>query len=148
MIADSCGTIIGSIFGTANTTTYLESSVGIEAGGRTGLTSFTVAVLFALSLFFSPIIACVPMAAIAPILILIGMSMLESVSDIDWKDLTVAIPSFFTIIVMPFAYSITNGIEFGFIFYALIALICKKTREVSPIIFIFAILFLLKYIIA
>ena len=148
MIADSCGTIIGSIFGTANTTTYLESSVGIEAGGRTGLTSLTVACLFALSLFFSPIIACVPMAAIAPILILIGMSMLESVSDIDWKDLTVAIPSFFTIIVMPFAYSITNGIEFGFIFYALIALICKKTREVSPIIFIFAILFLLKYIIA
>ncbi len=148
MIADSCGTIIGSIFGTANTTTYLESSVGIEAGGRTGLTSLTVACLFALSLFFSPIIACVPMAAIAPILILIGMSMLESVSDIDWKDLTVAIPSFFTIIVMPFAYSITNGIEFGFIFYALIALICNKTREVSPIIFIFAILFLLKYIIA
>ena len=148
MIADSCGTIIGSIFGTANTTTYLESSVGIEAGGRTGLTSLTVACLFALSLFFSPIIACVPMAAIAPILILIGMSMLESVSDIDWKDLTVAIPSFFTIIIMPFAYSITNGIEFGFIFYALIALICKKTREVSPIIFIFAILFLLKYIIA
>lgn len=148
MIADSCGTIIGAIFGTANTTTYLESSVGIEAGGRTGLTSLTVAVLFALSLFFSPIIACVPMAAIAPVLILIGMSMIESVSDIDWKDLYVAIPSFFTIIVMPFSYSITNGIEFGFIFYALVALISKKTKEVSPIIFIFAILFLLKYIVA
>jgi len=148
MIADSCGTIIGSIFGTANTTTYLESSVGIEAGGRTGLTSFTVAVLFALSLFFSPIIACVPMAAIAPVLILIGMSMIESVSDIDWKDLFIAVPAFFTIIVMPFAYSITSGIEFGFIFYALVAIVCKKTKEVSPIIFVFAILFLLKYIVA
>ena len=148
MIADSCGTIIGSIFGTANTTTYLESSVGIEAGGRTGLTSLTVAVLFALSLFFSPIIACVPMAAIAPILILIGLSMLESVSEIDWKDLCIAIPSFFTIIVMPFAYSITSGIEFGFIFYALVSIMSKKAKDVSPIIYIFAILFLLKYIVA
>ena len=147
MIADSCGTIIGSIFGTANTTTYLESSVGIEAGGRTGLTSLTVACLFGLSLFFSPIIACVPMAAIAPVLILIGMSMIESVSEIDWKDLNVAVPSFFTIVVMPFAYSITNGIEFGFITYALVSLISKKTKDVSPIIFIFAVLFLLKYIV-
>jgi AGZA family xanthine/uracil permease-like MFS transporter len=148
MIADSCGTIIGSIFGTANTTTYLESSVGIEAGGRTGLTSLTVACLFGLSLFFSPIIACVPMAAIAPVLILIGMSMIESVSEIDWKDLNVAVPSFFTIVAMPFAYSITNGIEFGFITYALVSLISKKTKDVSPIIFIFAVLFLLKYIVA
>ena len=148
MIADSCGTIIGSIFGTANTTTYLESSVGIEAGGRTGLTAFTVAVLFGLSLFFSPIIGCVPMAAIAPILILIGLSMLESVSDIDWKDLTVAVPAFFTIIVMPFAYSITNGIEFGFISYALVSIFNKNIKKVSPIIFIFAILFIIKYIIA
>ncbi len=148
MIADSCGTIIGSIFGSSNTTVYLESSVGIEAGGRTGLTALTVAVLFGLSLFFSPIIACVPMAAIAPILILIGLSMIESVLEIDWKDLSVAIPSFFTMIVMPFAYSITNGIEFGFMSYALVAVMTKKTKEVSPIIFIFAILFIIKYIIA
>ncbi len=148
MIADSCGTIIGSIFGTTNTTTYLESSVGIEAGGRTGLTSLFVAIFFALSLFFSPIIACVPMAAIAPVLILIGMSMIESVSDIEWKDLFVAIPAFFTIIVMPFAYSITNGIEFGFIFYALVSIIDKREKDLSPIIYIFAILFLLKYIVA
>jgi len=148
MVADSCGTIIGSIFGSSNTTVYLESSVGIEAGGRTGLTALTVAVLFGLSLFFSPIIACVPMAAIAPILILIGLSMIESVLEIDWKDLSVAIPSFFTMIVMPFAYSITNGIEFGFMSYALVAVITKKTKEVSPIIFIFAILFIIKYIIA
>ena len=148
MIADSCGTIIGSIFGTTNTTTYLESSVGIEAGGRTGLTSLFVAIFFALSLFFSPIIACVPMAAIAPVLILIGMSMIESVSDIEWKDLFVAIPAFFTIIVMPFAYSITNGIEFGFIFYALVSIIDKREKDLSPIIYIFAILFLIKYIVA
>ena len=88
------------------------------------------------------------MAAIAPVLILIGMSMIESVSEIDWKDLNIAIPSFFTIIVMPFAYSITNGIEFGFIFYALVSIIDKREKDLSPIIYIFAILFLIKYIVA
>ncbi len=148
MVCDSVGTVIGAIFGTSNTTVYLESSVGIEAGGKTGFTALTVAVLFALALFFSPIIACVPMAAIAPVLILIGLSMLESVVDIDWKDLCYALPAFFIIIMMPFSYSITNGIEFGFIFYTITSIIMKRTKEVSPIIFIFTALFILKYIIA
>ena len=148
MIADSSGTIIGAIFGTSNTTTYLESTAGIEAGGKTGLTSFTVAMLFLLSLVLSPLIACVPMTAIAPVLILIGLSMMESVIAIDFKDLYVAIPAFFIIIMMPLSYSITSGIEFGFLFYVLVSLFTKRYKEVSPIVYVFTILFIIKYIIA
>ena len=146
MIADSCGTIIGSLLGTSNATTYLESSAGIEAGGRTGLTSLFVALFFILSLFLYPIIKCVPMAAVAPILILIGVSMLENIGSIDWKDLMIAIPAFFIIVMMPLAYSITTGIEFGFIFYAIVNLYNGKAKEVSPIIYVFSVLFIIKYI--
>ena len=146
MIADSTGTIIGSFLGTSNATTYLESSAGIEAGGRTGLTSVFVSLFFILALFISPIIACVPMAAVAPILILIGVSMLENIGSIDWKDIMIAIPSFFIIVMMPLSYSITTGIEFGFIFYSLVNLYNHKAREVSPIIYIFSFLFIIKYI--
>ena len=146
MIADSCGTIIGACLGTSNATTYLESSAGIEAGGRTGLTSVFVALLFILSLFIYPIIECVPMVAVAPVLILIGVSMIENIGSIDWKDLMIAIPAFFCIIMMPLSYSITTGIEFAFIFYAIINLYTGKAKEVSPIIYIFSFLFILKYI--
>ena len=147
MIADSCGTIIGALLGTSNATTYLESSAGIEAGGKTGLTSVFVALFFILAIFLYPIIACVPMAAVAPILILIGVSMLENIGSIDWKDSMIAIPAFFCVIMMPLAYSITTGIEFGFIFYSLVNIYNNKAKEVSPIIYIFSFLFLLKYII-
>ncbi len=146
MIADSCGTIIGSVLGTSNATTYLESSAGIEAGGRTGLTSVFVALCFFLSLFLYPIIKCVPMAAVSPILILIGVSMLENIGQIDWKDLMIAIPSFFIIVMMPLSYSITTGIEFGFIFYSIVNLYTGNAKKVSPIIYIFSILFIIKYI--
>ena len=146
MIADSCGTVIGSLLGTSNATTYLESSAGIEAGGRTGLTSVFTALLFVLALFLYPIIAIVPMAAVAPILILIGVSMLENIGSIDWKDLAIAIPAFFVIVMMPLSYSITTGIEFGFIFYSIVSLCTHKGKEVSPIIYIFSILFIVKYL--
>ena len=146
MIADSSGTIIGSLLGTSNATTYLESSAGIEAGGRTGLTSTFVAILFLVAIFLYPIIKCVPMAAVAPVLILIGVSMLENIGSIDWKDAMIAIPAFFVIVMMPLSYSITTGIEFGFIFYAMVNLYNGKAKEVSPIIYIFSILFIIKYI--
>ena len=146
MIADSCGTVIGSLLGTSNATTYLESSAGIEAGGRTGLTSVFIALLFILALFLYPIIAAVPMAAVAPILILIGVSMLENIGSIDWKDLGFAIPAFFVIVMMPLSYSITTGIEFGFIFYSIVSLCNHKGKEVSPIIYIFSVLFIIKYL--
>lgn len=146
MIADSCGTIIGSLLGTSNATTYLESSAGIEAGGRTGLTSVFVALFFLLSLLLYPIIACVPMAAVAPILILIGVSMLENIGSIEWKNLAFAIPAFFVIVMMPLSYSITTGIEFGFIFYSIISLCLGKQKDVSLIIYIFSFLFIVKYL--
>ena len=147
MIADSTGTMIGALLGTSNVTTYLESSAGIEAGGRTGLTSVFIALFFILALFFYPIIECVPMAAVAPILILIGASMLENIGSIEWKNLNYAIPAFFTIIMMCFAYSITTGIEFGFIFYSIVNIYTGNAKKVSPIIYIFSVLFIVKYII-
>lgn len=146
MFADSIGTMVGALFGTSNVTTYVESSAGIEAGGKTGLTSVFVALCFFLSLFLSPIIKCVPMEAVAPVLILIGVSMMESITNIDFKDISIALPAFFIITMMPFSYSITTGIEFGFVFYSFTMLITGKGKKVSPIIYVFSILFILSYI--
>lgn len=146
LICDSSTTIIGSLLGTSNVTTYVESSVGIDAGGRTGLTAVFTGLFFGLSLFFAPIVASVPMAAIAPILIFVGLSMLENILKIDLKDMIVAIPSFFIIVMMPLSYSITTGIQFGFIFYIIVNLVNKKGKEVSPIIYIFTILFIIDFL--
>ena len=146
LVCDSVSTIIGSMLGTSNITTYVESSIGIEEGGRTGLTAVSAGICFGLSLFLAPLVACVPMAAIAPILIFVGLSMIENIIKIDWKDILVAIPAFFIIVMMPLSYSITTGIQFGFIFYIIVNLFNKKGREVSPIIYIFTILFIIDFI--
>lgn len=146
LFADCIATSVGACLGTSNVTSYVESSAGIEAGGRTGLTSIFASICFALALFLSPIISCVPMSAIAPVLILIGVSMMGSVKEIDWEDSSIAIPTFFTIILMPFSYSITTGIEVGFLFYILINLVKKTPKKVSPIIYFFSILFLIDFI--
>lgn len=146
LFADSIATSIGALLGTSNVSTYVESSAGIEAGGRTGLTACFTALCFFLSLFLGPIVACVPMAAIAPVLILIGVSMIGSVKSIAWEDISIAIPAFFTIVIMPFAYSITAGIEIGFIFFILSNVLNKKGKEVSPIIYLFSILFIIDFI--
>lgn len=146
LVCDSSTTIVGALLGTSNVTTYVESSVGIEAGGRTGLTAVFAALCFILSLFLAPIVACVPMAAIAPVLIFVGLSMIENIIKIDWKDMLIAIPAFFIVIMMPLSYSITTGIQFGFIFYILVNLVNGKGKKVSPIIYIFTILFILDFI--
>ncbi len=146
LICDSSTTIIGSLLGTSNVTTYVESSVGIEAGGRTGLTAVSAALCFGLSLFLAPLVSCVPLSAIAPILIFVGLSMIENIVKIDWKDILVAIPAFFIIIMMPLSYSITTGIQFGFILYVIVNLVNKKGKEISPIIYIFTILFIIDFI--
>lgn len=146
LVCDSTTTIIGSLLGTSNVTTYVESSVGIDAGGRTGLTAVSAAICFGLSLFAAPLVACVPMAAIAPILIFVGISMIENIVKIDWKDMLIAIPAFFIIIMMPLAYSITTGIQFGFILYVVVNLVNKKGKEVSPIIYVFTVLFIIDFI--
>ena len=146
MFADSIGTFVASLLGTSNVTTYLESSAGIEAGGRTGLTSVFTALFFGLSLLLAPIIGCVPMAAIAPVLILIGLSMMDAINSINFRNVVLAVPAFMVIVMMPLSYSITTGIEFGFIFYALAQLITGKGKEVSPMIYIFSVIFIINFI--
>lgn len=146
LVCDSLTTIIGSMLGTSNVTTYVESSVGIDAGGRTGLTAVSAALCFGISLFLAPIVSIVPMSAIAPILIFVGISMIENISKIDWLDKLISIPAFFIIVMMPLSYSITTGIQFGFIFYILVNLVNGKGKKVSPIIYIFTILFIIDFI--
>jgi len=146
LVCDSVATMLGSILGTSNITTYVESSVGIEEGGRTGLTAVFASFCFFISLFLAPLVAIVPMAAIAPILIFVGISMIENIIKIDWKDILIAIPAFFIIVMMPLSYSITTGIQFGFIFYILVNVVNGKGRKVSPIIYIFTILFIIDFI--
>lgn len=147
LFSDAIATSIGAIFGTSNTTTYVESAAGIGAGGRTGLTAVVVAGLFALSSFFSPLIAIVPAQATAPALILVGVMMLASFKDIDWTNFEEAVPAFFASIFMGLCYSISYGIAVGFIFYALVKLIKGKLNEISPILWVVNILFILNFII-
>lgn len=151
LVCDSAITTVGALLGTSNITTFVESSVGIEAGGRTGLTAVSAAICFILAIFLAPIVECVPMQAIAPILIFVGLSMVENVVKIDWKDKLIGIPAFFIIVMMPLAYSITTGIQFGFIFYCIVNLVHSKKddgeeHKVSPIIYIFTILFIIDFI--
>ncbi len=146
LFADAVGSLAGSLLGSSNVTTYAESSAGIEAGGRTGLTSVFIALFFGLSLLLSPVIGCVPMAAVAPVLIVIGVSMIENVGSINWKDVACSVPAFFIIIMMPFSYSITTGIQFGFISYVIVNIFTGNAKKISPIIYIFSLLFIISFI--
>lgn len=131
--ADAIATVIGSLLGTSTTTTFVESASGIAVGGRTGLTALTTAVLFVVSLFFSPIIGIVPAFATAPALILVGVYMFKNLLDIDFHNIEVAIPCFLIIIMMPLTYSISIGISFGFISYILVCLFGGKAKHIKPI---------------
>lgn len=147
LFADAIATSVGAVFGTSNTTTYVESAAGIGAGGRTGLTSVTVAGLFLLSSLFSPLIAIVPPQATAPALILVGVMMMASFKDIDWVNLEEAIPAFFASVFMGLCYSISYGIAAGFFFYTIVKLLKGKRGEISPIVFVIDILFILNFVI-
>jgi AGZA family xanthine/uracil permease-like MFS transporter len=147
LFADATATSIGSLLGTSNTTTYVESAAGISQGGRTGLTSTTVGVLFLLCLFLAPIAGMVPGAATAPALIVVGIMMAESLGKIKWDDFEIAVASFMTVALMPFAYSITTGVAAGFIFYCVAKLVKGKAKEVHPILYIVTGLFILSYVI-
>jgi len=147
LFADSIATSIGAIFGTSNTTTYVESAAGIEAGGRTGLTSVVTAICFALSIFLAPFVSIVPAQATAPALIAVGVLMAAAFMDINWKDLEEAIPAFFASIFMGFFYSISYGIAFGFFFYLLIKLVKGKVKEISPVMWVATILFIANFVI-
>ncbi|MBO4606246.1 MAG: NCS2 family permease [Bacteroidales bacterium] len=145
-LSDSIATICGACFGTSTTTTYVESASGVGEGGRTGLTAFSVAVLFGLALFLSPIFLAIPGAATAPALIIVGVMMMPSVKTIHWEDYCKAIPAFITIIMMPLAYSISDGILLGVISYVLCHAVAGKFKDISITLWVLAALFICKYI--
>ena len=148
LLSDAVGTTVGAMCGTSTVTTFVESASGVAEGGRTGLTSIVAGILFALSLLLSPIFLAIPSFATAPALIVVGYLMLTSVTKIDFSDMTEAIPCFIAIIAMPFMYSISEGISMGVISYVVINLITGKAKEkkISALMYVLAVLFVLKYI--
>ena len=145
LLADACGTALGACLGTSTISTYVESSAGIVEGGRTGLTAVTTAIFFLVALFFSPLFLAVPGFATAPALVIVGFLMMQQVAKIPWSDITEAIPSFICIAVMPFAYSIAEGIAFGIISYTLLHVASGKFRNVTWLMYFLTVLFILKY---
>lgn len=146
LMADSLATCCGALMGTSTVTTFVESAAGVAEGGRTGLTSITVAALFVLSLFLSPFFMAIPSFATAPALIIVGFLMFSAVTKIDMEDLSEAIPAYIAIIAMPFCYSISEGISFGIISYTIINVLTGHRDKISPLMYILALLFVGKYI--
>lgn len=147
LFADAIGTTVGSILGTSTVTTFVESSAGVAEGGRTGLTAIVTSILFLLALIFEPIFSIIPTYATSSALIVVGLFMISSIKKINFQDYTEGLPAFLTIIMMPLSYSIANGIVFGIVSYALIKLFSKRAKEVSYIVYILTVLFILKFII-
>ena len=145
-MADAIATTLGAVLGTSTTTTYVESASGVAQGGRSGLTAFVIACCFIVTLFFSPLFLSIPAAATAPVLILVGLLMIEPITKIDLGDFSESIPAFACIIMMPLAYSISDGILTGMILYVLINLVCGNLKKLTPTMYILATLFILKYI--
>ena len=145
LFADAVGTTIGAILGTSTVTTFVESAAGVSEGGRTGLTAFSTAMMFLIALFFAPIFIMIPSAATAPALFIVGLFMMSPILKIDFDDYSEAIPAFFTIIMMPLTYSISTGIVFGVVAYVFIKLFSGKFKDISLVMFILAILFILKF---
>ena len=146
LFADAVGTTAGAMLGTSTVTTFVESASGVADGGRTGLTSFTAGILFLVALIFTPIISVIPSFATAPALIVVGLFMIENVTNIEFADYTEGFPAFITILMMVVAYSISEGLVFGTISYVLLKLFTRRAKELNPVIIIIAILFFLKLI--
>ena len=146
LMADAVATVAGAVFGTSTTTTYIESASGVSEGGRTGLTSFTIAVCFAIALMFSPLFLAIPGAATGPVLFIVGVMMASPVKDIDWSDYSEAIPAFVTMLLMPLAYSISDGIMLGMITYTVLNALAGKLKKVSVMMWVLAALFILRYV--
>jgi AGZA family xanthine/uracil permease-like MFS transporter len=146
LLTDAIGTTLGACFGTSAVCTYVESASGVAEGGRTGLTALSTTGMFIIALFLSPLFLMIPSAATAPSLVLVGLFMLSPIKDIELGDFTEAIPAFFTIIIMPLAYSIADGIVFGIISYVLIKLFAGQGKKVSVTTYILAALFVLKFL--
>ena len=146
LLADAIGTTAGALLGTSTVTTFVESASGVAEGGRTGLTALSTAFFFFLSLFLFPVFGMIPAQATGPALVIVGLFMLSSIKEIDFYDYSEAIPAFITIIAMPFCYSIAEGISFGMISYVLIKLLAGKRKDVSILMYILAIVFVLRII--
>ncbi|MFL9878083.1 NCS2 family permease [Herbaspirillum rhizosphaerae] len=146
LLADSGAIVAGSLLGTSSTTAYIESAAGVQAGGRTGLTAVAVAVLFLLALFIAPLAGVVPAYATAPALFFVACLMLRELADIDWNDTTECVPAVITALVMPFTYSIANGLALGFISYAALKLLTGRVKDVSAVIWVIAAIFLFKMV--
>ena len=142
LIADSTGTVIGGILGTSTVTSFVESTAGVEAGGRTGLTACTTAILFFLSIFFAPVLSVVTNAVTAPALIAVGISMATQLGGIEWDDIVFAAAGFITVIMMVLTYSISDGIAFGFIVYGLTSAIAGRAKDIKPIVWILILVFI------
>lgn len=145
LFSDSAAIVAGSFLGTSSTTAYIESASGVQAGGRTGMTSLVVAVLFLLALFLSPLASVVPGYATAPALLYVACLMLRELTDVKWDDITEAVPAAITAMAMPLTYSIANGLAFGFISYVVIKAFTGKFRDIHPATLLVAILFVIKY---
>lgn len=146
LLADAVATSAGAVLGTSTTTTFVESSAGVAEGGRTGLASVVTGFLFLLSIFFAPVFCAIPSFATAPALIFVGFLMVSAVVEIDFNDMTESIPAYLSLIAMPLMYSISEGIAIGVIYYVVINLICGKAKKITPLMYILAVLFVLKYI--
>ena len=146
LLSDAVGTTVGAVCGTSTVTTFVESASGVAEGGRTGLTSIVAGILFALSLLLSPIFLAIPSFATAPALIVVGFFMMQSVAKINWSDMLEAIPAFICIFAMPFMYSISEGISFGVISFVVLNAVAGKAKKITPLMWVLAVLFILKYI--
>lgn len=147
LLADAIGTTAGAVLGTSTVTSYVESATGVQAGGRTGLTALTTGILFLISLFFAPLFTMIPGAATAPALVLVGLFMISPIQKINLDDYAESIPVFLTIIMMPLTYSISEGIAFGMLSFVFIKVLTGKWKQVSAVMFILAIFFILKHLI-
>jgi AGZA family xanthine/uracil permease-like MFS transporter len=145
-MADAVATTVGACLGTSTTTTYVESASGVAQGGRSGLTAFVIACCFAVALFFSPLFLSIPPAATAAVLIIVGLFMLEPIKNIPLTDYAEAIPAFVCIIMMPLAYSISDGILLGMITYVVLNVLCGNFKRITPTMYILAVMFILRYI--
>ena len=146
LMADAIGTTVGALCGTSTVTTYVESTTGIAEGGRTGLTAFSVAMLFLLALFFSPLFLVIPSAATTSALVLVGVMMIRPITKLDFHDMSEALPCFVTILMMPFTASISEGIVLGMLSYVIVKVLVGKGKELSWVMYVLAAFFVLKYV--
>ncbi|ALN77100.1 NCS2 family permease [Staphylococcus agnetis] len=146
LFSDSLATMVGAVFGTTTTTSYIESTSGVAVGARTGFASIVTGICFLLALFFSPLMAVVTPAVTTPALVVVGVLMASNLASISWKNFEVAVPAFVTIIMMPLSYSIATGIACGFIFYPITMVLTKRHREVHPIMYALLVIFILYFV--